>query len=196
MNKIYTKTGDKGTTGLANGERVKKNSERIEAYGTVDELNSLLGICIQHMDNLLHKPNLKVQEWCFAIQNDLFNLGSDLATPIDSRWKNMILISNTEILQLEKMVDACQHEIPKLCEFILPGGTQLSSYLQLARTVCRRAERKIVTLSQQCEINDCTVKYINRLSDFLFVLARYIQREEKSSEIVWQKDGGTRFLKI
>lgn len=190
MNKIYTKTGDKGTTGLANGERVLKNSERIESYGAVDELNSVIGVCAQQLENFSQKNNLHLLQWCFAIQNDLFNLGSDLATPIESRWKEMNLVSKKEILQLEKMIDSCQSELTPLREFILPGGTLANAYLHLARTVCRRAERKVVHLSQTFEINKYSIQYLNRLSDLLFVMARYVQSLQKKEEVTWKKDGG------
>lgn len=190
MIKIYTKTGDKGTTGLANGERVLKNSERIEAYGTVDELNAIIGICIQQLKNFFTTDDLGLQEWCFAIQNDLFNLGSDLATPIESRWQNMSLVSKQEILQLEKMIDICQEKLPVLKEFVLPGGTNANSYFHLARTVCRRAERSTVQLSQTMEINEFAIQYLNRLSDLFFVIARYVQHAENQKEVTWKKNGG------
>ncbi len=190
MIKIYTKTGDKGTTGLANGERVLKNSQRIKAYGTVDELNSIIGICVQELSSFVSTHNLNIQQWCFAIQNDLFNLGSDLATPIESRWEKMNLVSNAEILQLEKMIDTCQAHLPILKEFILPGGTLLNAYFHLARTVCRRAERCVVELSQQIDINELAIQYLNRLSDVFFIFARYVQCAQNKEEAKWQKDGG------
>lgn len=196
MIKIYTKTGDKGTTGLANGERVLKNEMRIETYGTVDELNSVLGICIQKLDALESKIQLHLKTWLFAIQNDLFNLGSDLATPISSRSEKMQIISDIEVKKIENMIDFCQNTLPELTQFVLPGGTNANAYFHLARTICRRAERHAVALAQQTEINHDAIKYLNRLSDLFFVLARYVQHQQNIPEVFWQKTGGTTNVKI
>lgn len=195
MIKIYTKTGDKGTTGLTNGERVLKNELRIEAYGTVDELNCVIGLCLQKLDHLSKNVQTQLQTWLFAIQNDLFNLGSDLATPISSRFSKMKIISADEITQLEKIIDICQETLPELREFVLPGGTIANAHLHLARTVCRRAERCVVALAQTTDINPDAVKYLNRLSDLFFVLARYVQHEQNTPEVTWKKDGGVCGLK-
>lgn len=200
ITKVYTRTGDKGTTGLADGSRIKKDHIRIESYGAIDELNSILAICKQAscVENTL--PNQSkhlsledsnlISRWIFAIQNDLFNIGSDLATPISSRWPGIILVGQDEINILEKMIDFCQEILPPLKEFVLPGGTFLNSYFHLARTVCRRTERVIVTLEQTEEINPFVLVYINRLSDLLFVLSRWVQYKCSEKELTWNKQGG------
>ena len=194
ITKVYTKTGDKGTTGLADGTRISKNNIRIESYGNIDELNSVLGICLQiSKQNPFHESEL-LDSWLFALQNDLFNIGSDLATPIASRWKNIVIVAQEEVNILEKIIDHCQEALEPLKEFVLPGGTLLNSYLHLARTVCRRSERAIVTLAQQEEINPFVVPYINRLSDLLFVLSRWVQNKSQMPELTWKKDGGLKSL--
>ena len=191
MAKVYTKTGDKGTTGLADGTRLHKNHVRIESYGNIDELNSLVGICRQSLVGLLPQDGDFLDSWLFAIQNDLFNLGSDLATPLSSRWKNMILVGAEEVLRLEKLMDFCQESLPPLTNFVLPGGTALNAQLHLARTVCRRAERSCVTLSQMDTINEWIIPYVNRLSDLFFVLSRWVQLKLGKDEVLWDKKGGT-----
>ncbi|BBH51615.1 cob(I)yrinic acid a,c-diamide adenosyltransferase [Fluviispira sanaruensis] len=196
VTKVYTRTGDKGTTALADGSRIGKDSLRLESYGTIDELNSVIGICLQNTQEISEEQALQINYWLSAIQNDLFNLGSDLATPIASRWKNMILINEADILQLEKLIDYCQLSLEPLKEFVLPGGTLLNSYLHFARTVCRRAERFIVSLAKEEEINNFALIYINRLSDLFFVLARWVQRVSAKSEMTWNKSLGVRSLKI
>ena len=192
--KVYTKTGDKGTTGLADGSRIAKDDLRIESYGTIDELNCVIGICRQNINKIpVHEQKL-LDSWLFAIQNDLFNLGSDLATPLSSRWENMITISENDVKQLEKIIDYCQNLLHPLREFVLPGGTTLNSYLHLARTVCRRSERLIVALSKEKEINSQIIPFINRLSDLLFVLSRWVQKLLNKNEVTWDKNMGVRSL--
>ena len=193
--KVYTKTGDKGTTGLADGSRVSKDDVRIESYGTIDELNSIIGICRQNIGKLPELEQEIIDRWLFALQNDLFNIGSDLATPISARWEKMIVISDTDVIQLEKIIDYCQNSLEPLKEFVLPGGTLLNSYLHLARTVCRRAERQIVTLSKENKINSQIIPFINRLSDLLFVLSRWVQKCSNKKEILWDKNMGVQSLK-
>lgn len=193
--KVYTKTGDKGTTGLADGSRISKDDLRIDSYGTIDELNSIIGICRQNINQIPTHEKELLDTWLFAIQNDLFNLGSDLATPIPSRWEKMIIISENDVKQLEKIIDYCQNLLQPLREFVLPGGTVLNSYLHLARTVCRRAERLIVTLSKENEINPQIIPFINRLSDLLFVFSRWVQKLVNKDEVTWDKNMGVRSLK-
>ncbi|APJ02435.1 cob(I)yrinic acid a,c-diamide adenosyltransferase [Silvanigrella aquatica] len=192
--KVYTKTGDKGTTGLADGSRVSKDDLRLESYGTIDELNSIIGICRQNINTIPAKEQKLLDSWLIAIQNDLFNLGSDLATPLSARWDNMITISEIDVKQLEKIIDYCQNQLPPLHEFVLPGGTLLNSYLHLARTVCRRAERLTVTLSKEKEINLNIIPFINRLSDLLFILSRWVQIIINKNEVTWNKNRGVREL--
>lgn len=192
--KVYTKTGDKGTTGLADGTRISKDDLRIETYGTVDELISVIGICRQNIFNIPKKEQDMFDTWLFAIQNDLFNLGSDLATPITSRWEKMIIIDENDTKQLEKIIDYCQESLEPLHEFVLPGGTLLNSYLHLARTICRRSERLIVSLAKEKELNPNIIPYINRLSDLLFVLSRWVQKLVNLKEVTWDKNMGVRAL--
>lgn len=194
--KVYTKTGDKGTTGLADGTRIQKDDLRIECYGTIDELNSILGICRQNLDEIPKKEKNVLDSWIFAIQNDLFNIGSDLATPLASRWENMIILSDKDTVQLEKMIDYCQNLLEPLHEFVLPGGTKLNSYFHLARTICRRAERLIVSLSFEKEINPNILPFINRLSDLFFVLSRWAQKLAKLKEVTWSKNSGVKSIEI
>lgn len=197
ITKVYTRTGDKGTTGLADGSRINKDNIRIESYGNIDELNSIIGICRQTLTHNLPVDDAKLLDtWLFAIQNDLFNIGSDLATPIASRWENMILVTQEEVTILEKMIDYCQESLAPLREFVLPGGTLLNSYFHLARTVCRRTERTAVTLSRSTEINPFIVPYLNRLSDLLFVLSRWVQHKCQKPEVTWDKKGGIKLLTI
>lgn len=196
ITKVYTKTGDKGTTGLADGSRVSKDNIRIDSYGNIDELNSILGVCRQTLNNFPTQDATMLDNWILAIQNDLFNIGSDLATPIESRWENMILTGAEEVSCLEKMIDHCQNDLPPLREFVLPGGTLLNSYFHMARTVCRRAERVSVSLAAQENINPHIIPYINRLSDLLFVLSRWVQHKFQKPEVTWNKCGGVKFLKL
>ena len=180
--KIYTKTGDKGSTSLFDGKRVKKYAERVEAYGTVDELNSVIGIALSYKipDNL--------EALLVKISNMLFVLGSDLATPLSSKNEDKISrISESDIDFLEKSIDDLTSELPELKNFILPGGSRAGSFLHLARTVCRRAERLTVSLSEREEIGLSPIIYLNRLSDFLFTAARYANHKSGFTERNWEK---------
>ena len=184
--KIYTKTGDKGKTSLFGGTRVPKHHLRIEAYGTVDELNSYIGLIRdQKIDNNTSKTLLK-------IQNELFTIGSMLATPpkketLKSGKKRLGIneISLDEILFLEKEIDAMQKLVPEMTNFILPGGHQTVSFCHIARCVCRRAERLTVQLHEEEPLNEHVLVYLNRLSDYLFVLARKLTIDNQAKEIAW-----------
>jgi len=176
--KIYTKTGDKGETGLMGGKRLGKDSLRIVAYGEVDELNAVLGICrsenkIDLFEKILHE-----------LQVELFNLGSDLATPLEEKFA-IPRVTAEQISQLETWIDRLEEDLAPLKNFILPGGSALASHLHLARTVCRRAERAIVALAKKEKINENIVPYINRLSDLLFVMARFANKCEEVEEEKW-----------
>ena len=179
--KIYTKTGDKGETSLFGGQRVLKDDLRVECYGTIDELNSLLGLAITEVSE---SEIIKVIQ---KIQNDLFDLGSELATPINKNIKNIPQISPDNISYLENGIDRFEKQLPELKQFILPGGTKGASLLHLARSVCRRGERLVVTLSKNVSISDDIVIYLNRLSDFLFVLARFENFVQNFPDINWEK---------
>lgn len=177
--KIYTKTGDKGLTSLFGGERVSKDTGRIKAYGDVDELNSQLGV-VRSL-----KPPQEIDRILQRVQRDLFTLGADLATPEKRTRKKIQRISSTHIEQLERDIDTLELSLEPLQHFILPGGTRTSAAIHVARTVCRRAERSIVRLSRKGEIRITPVVYMNRLSDFLFVAARSVNKNEGGEEDLW-----------
>lgn len=164
--KIYTKKGDGGETSLFGGQKVSKAAERIEAYGTVDELNSVIGVV------LAHPHTEEAQKWLVAIQNQLFILGADLATPFNKKVR-IDRTSDAHVKFLESAIDEMDAQLPAMKYFILPGGTLAAAQLHIARTVCRRAERLTVSCAQADEISETALKYLNRLSDFLFVLSRY-----------------------
>jgi cob(I)alamin adenosyltransferase len=177
LTKIYTRTGDKGDTGLVGGKRVSKDSPRIWAYGTVDELNSAIGLA------RAFKPDKKTDAVLASIQNDLFDLGAELATP----GQSVTHIEQRRIDALEKLMDAHNAKLGPLREFILPGGTPVGAQLHIARTICRRAERFCVRLATKETVGTLVVPYLNRLSDALFVLARSANRGAGRKEAFWAK---------
>ncbi len=176
--KIYTKKGDQGTTSLFGGAKISKHSLRIHAYGTVDELNSVLGIVLTHTVSKTGETILK------ELQNQLFVLGADLAT-LPSKKTKIERIGNKEIDQLEQWIDELDEQLPALTSFILPGGAPAGATLHLARTVCRRAERHTVALKKEDPISDEALIYLNRLSDLLFVLARFENQQAEETETKW-----------
>jgi len=184
LNKIYTRTGDAGTTGLGTGERVSKDDTRIAAYGTVDEVNATIGLVRLHLTD----DDSDVENMLSSIQNDLFDLGADLCVP--DRGEKLdyepLRISDAQVERLETEIDRLNGELNPLTSFILPGGTPAATYLHLARTVCRRAERLMVTLAalEGEQVGDPALKYVNRLSDFLFVAGRYVNGRGKS-DVLW-----------
>lgn len=182
MSKIYTKTGDKGTTSLIGGTKVPKSHLRIEAYGTVDELNSYIGLC---KDLLSDK---KAQEILQEVQDRLFTIGSSLACdPIKEPKMRIPDLKEADVVLLEKEMDRMNEAIPPMKSFILPGGHTTLSHLHIARCVCRRAERCCVRLElESLEVEPLIIKYINRLSDYLFVLSRYAGHQMKIKEIPWK----------
>lgn len=177
--KIYTKTGDDGTTSLYSGGRVVKTHLRVEAYGTVDELSAAIGVA------RAQKAASQTAEWLAEIQNQLFRLGADLATPADAASQHVVRIDADAIEWLETKIDHMSGELPELKAFILPGGSTVAAQLHVARTVCRRAERDAVKLGQNEPIGDFVVQYLNRLSDFLFTLARWENHQAGISEEEW-----------
>lgn len=179
--RIYTRTGDSGTTSLVGGSRVDKDCERLEAYGSVDELNSWLGL-IAASEVLSDERRTQLR----AIQNRLFDIGAILATEPTSAWQPAPLPAEA-VERLEAAIDEADGALPPLRQFILPGGHPDSARAHIARTVARRAERRIVALGRSVQIDSAVVRYINRLSDFLFVLAREINNRAGKSEIFWQK---------
>lgn len=177
--KIYTKTGDTGQTSLVGGTRVSKSNIRLESYGTVDELNSYIGM----IADLTEEPELT--GILRNIQYRLFSVGADLANEQDSK-KKVPVINETDIEQLELLIDKYNETLEPIRFFILPGGHQVVSFCHIARTVCRRAERCAVQLHEQEDVNTINIKYLNRLSDYLFVLARKILKDKNIEEIPWK----------
>lgn len=177
--KIYTKTGDTGETSLFGGTRVKKNHSLINAYGTVDELNSNIGVVRSH------NPTNYIESVCEILQNHLFVLGSDLATPLIKKEK-IGRIGDHHIEQLESIIDKLDKELQQLTYFILPAGSPSAAYLHVCRTVCRRAERLTIEASEGTEINPKTITFLNRLSDLLFVMARFENAQSDIPETKWK----------
>jgi cob(I)alamin adenosyltransferase len=177
LSRIYTRTGDDGSTGLGDGSRVPKDSPRVEAYGTVDELNSVIGM-------LLAVPGLtpEVTECLTEVQHELFDLGGELCIP------GHRVISAEQVTRLEQSLDELNDALPPLKEFILPGGGPAASACHLARAIARRAERRVWTLSRVENVSPEATKYLNRLSDLLFVLARVLARHERGAEVLWRHD--------
>ncbi|PCJ88678.1 MAG: ATP:cob(I)alamin adenosyltransferase [Thiotrichaceae bacterium] len=180
LTKIYTRTGDDGSTGMADGSRVAKDDGLIQAIGDVDELNSQLAVLAYHVsgvavDDVVDDINNSI----FVIQNELFNVGAELSM-------GQAMIEQNHIDTLENMLDALNKDLTPLKEFILPGGGLAASHCHVARAVCRRVERSLVSLSNQKELNAYLMAYVNRLSDYLFVLARAISKREGADEVYWQ----------
>ena len=178
LSKIYTRTGDDGTTGLGDGSRINKDSLRVEAMGDVDELNSVIGIMLtepvpEHLIGLLTQ-----------IQHDLFNVGGEICIP------GYVILQQTRIDDLEEAIDTLNDELAPLKEFILPGGSKASAYCHLARTGCRRAERKLVELHRNETVTDISLQYLNRLSDLLFVMCRTMNKEAGVLDVLWKNAQG------
>ena len=189
INRVYTRTGDRGETALVGGKRVAKDSLRIEAYGTIDELNSIVGLARVFNEESLDagEAHRFLDEVLCQIQDELFDLGSELATPPEFFQQGMYRVGGGEIARLEKLMDKCQKDLEPLTSFILPGGGRVGAYLHQCRTVCRRAEREILRLSREEEINPEVIKYVNRLSDLFFVLSRWIAKQTGEQEYLWQR---------
>ena len=188
LNRIYTRTGDKGSTGLATGQTVSKADLRVEAYGAVDETNACLGLARLHT-----AADAGFDAMLARVQNELFDLGADLSTPAksDEAAGVMLRMSDAQVERLEQEIDRLNGALPPLTSFILPGGTSAAAALHLARTVCRRAEREAVRLAEAGEqVSPVAMRYINRLSDLLFVAARYAN-DKGAAEVFW-KSGATR----
>jgi len=175
LSRIYTRTGDKGTTGLGDGTRVDKDSLRVEAYGAVDELNSLIGLLATY------KLSDVIAVQLTDIEHDLFDIGGELSIPGHS------VVSDQQVERLEVFLDTLNADLEPLQEFILPGGTTAAAVCHLARTVCRRAERRVVTLTREEVVNAASLRYLNRLSDLLFVLARSLNRAEGIKDVLWKR---------
>jgi cob(I)alamin adenosyltransferase len=187
ITKVYTRTGDAGETALVGGERVAKDSARIVAYGVIDELNSTLGLVRVHASARSEKACAALAELLRRIQNELFDLGSELATPAEAEYDGMWKASDAEVEALEQAIDAHQKTLEPLRSFILPGGGVIGATLHQARTICRRAEIEILRLSREAPVNAALLRYVNRLSDLLFVLARAIAKELGEPEFLWDR---------
>ena len=193
ITRVYTKSGDDGTTGLVGGQRVPKYDPRIEAYGTVDELASILGWARQEVVQEAvrftdRQDAARLDALLEFLGNKLFTLGGDLATRLEDRHPMMPVIRTEDIDQLERVCDAYNEHLPPLKDFILPGGSRSSSALHVARTVARRAERSVVALSEHEETGGLPAKYLNRLSDALFVVARWVNHKQRVEEVIWRRE--------
>lgn len=174
LSKIYTRTGDNGTTGLGDGSRINKDSLRVDAMGDVDELNSVIGIMMTE-----GVPEI-LQATLTEIQHDLFNVGGEICIP------GYVILPQSRVEDLEEAIDALNDTLEPLKEFILPGGTKSAAYCHLARTVCRRAERKLIELNRAEKVTDVSLQYLNRLSDLLFVMCRTINKHANVNDVLWQ----------
>ncbi len=178
--KVYTKTGDKGDTSLFGGKRISKSDLRIESYGTVDELNSWIGL-IRDQD-----INSEAGDVLIEIQDRLFTMGSMLASDPEKPLGNIPVLKEEDITFLESEMDKMDAQLPEMKSFVLPGGNTIVSYCHLARCVCRRAERMVIRLSEESKVDKLSVQYLNRLSDYLFVLSRKITKDKNASETPWK----------
>ncbi len=190
IRRVYTKTGDRGETALVGGKMVKKSSARIEAYGTIDELNSVIGVVrlANREEPGPEAARARIDAILERVQNELFNLGSVLATLPEDLGPSQPRIEERHVTALENEIDELNEGLPALRSFTLPGGGRVSSHLHLARTVCRRAERRVVSLAEQETIDDVAVRYLNRLSDAFYVIGRWNTRERGESEPLWRPE--------
>ena len=176
LSKIYTRTGDDGTTGLGDGSRVNKDDHRVDAYGDVDELNSVIGLLVSY--ELPESIQLRLTD----IQHKLFDLGGELSIP------GHTMLTKAHVTELETFLDVLNNDLDPLKEFILPGGTQAASVCHVARCVCRRAERRTITLAKTEKVNPASISYLNRLSDLLFVIARSLNKAAGKPDVLWNHD--------
>jgi cob(I)alamin adenosyltransferase len=187
ITKVYTRTGDQGSTQLVGGSVARKDDPRIEAYGTVDELNAVLGVVRSSLGALPEAGRARLDEVLARIQDDLFNVGTDLATPAEARWEGMHRVGDDEVGWLETTLDGLNEALPPLQEFVLPGGGLAGAVLHQARTVCRRAERRTLPV---CDVDPQLItgalRYLNRLSDLLFVAGRWAAHEAGVPEVTWR----------
>lgn len=183
LNRIYTKTGDGGETCLVGGQRVRKDELRLECYGTVDELNAFIGVAVVSARDAELAELVAILD---RIQHELFNLGSILATLPGDTGPQQPRITGEEVSQLEREIDRMNEELPALRSFVLPGGSRVNAELHVCRTVCRRAERLVVSLSRDADIDEVNVRYLNRLSDALFVYSRWANLKLGCGEVLWQ----------
>lgn len=189
ITRVYTRTGDQGDTGLVGGKRVPKDSLRVEAYGTIDELNSVVGITRAFNEEKLAagEAHQFLDLVLRQIQDELFDLGSELATPPECFRQDSYRVGGQQIKKIEQLIDECQKDLRALPSFVLPGGGKIGAYLHQARTICRRAERTVLRLSRIEKIGEWPLKYLNRLGDLLFVLSRWISKQTGKPEVLWQR---------
>jgi cob(I)alamin adenosyltransferase len=189
ITRVYTRTGDDGMTALVGGKRVSKDAARIEAYGTVDELNAVVGLvrAWNEEGKGQRELHLRLDAMLQEIQQELFDLGSELATPEDFTYDGMHRMGEEEVTRIERVIDECQEELEPLKSFILPGGGRISAQLHQCRTVCRRAEREILGLSRIENVGEWPLRYVNRLSDLFFVLGRWVGKNLGETEYLWQR---------
>ncbi len=188
ITRVYTRAGDTGDTALVGGKRVPKDSLRIEAYGTVDELNSIVGLArVFNNEAPATAAGDRLETMLKRLQNELFDLGSELATPPESFYEGMFRVGADEVRALEQLMDECQKDLDPLQSFILPGGGRVSGFLHQCRTVCRRAERIVLRLGREEEIGPWPLRYLNRLGDLFFVLSRWIGKQSGESEYLWER---------
>lgn len=189
ITRVYTRTGDGGETALVGGRRVPKDAPRIEAYGTIDELNAIIGLArVFNAERLKKGKDYRWLDEVFrSIQNELFDLGSELATPDDSAYEGMHRVGEAQVTALEQLMDRCQKDLKPLKSFVLPGGGRVGGFLHQARTVCRRAERRVLALARVETISPWPLKYVNRLSDLLFVLSRWVGHRLGETEYLWER---------
>jgi cob(I)alamin adenosyltransferase len=188
ITRVYTRTGDRGETALVGGKRVPKDSLRIEAYGTVDELNAAVGLARAfNQDAPASAARDRLEAVLKRIQNELFDLGSELATPVDAVYPGMFRVGESEVAALERLMDECEQDLEPLNSFVLPGGGRVSAFLHQCRTVCRRAERIVLRLQRDEAIGAGPLRYLNRLGDLFFVLSRWVGKQYGEREILWER---------
>jgi len=189
ITRVYTRTGDGGETSLVGGKRVAKDSPRIVAYGTLDELNAIVGLARTfNAERLAEGEHHRwLDEILRQIQNELFDLGSELATPPEAEYEGMFRVGESQVIALERLMDRCQKDLPPLKSFTLPGGGRVNAFLHQARTVCRRAERELLAASRTEAIGEWPLRYVNRLSDLFFVLSRWVARHLGETEYLWER---------
>jgi cob(I)alamin adenosyltransferase len=189
ITRVYTRRGDQGETDLVGGQRVPKDGPRITAYGTVDELNAALGVAraMHAAERPRRRVSTALDDVLRRLQNELFDLGAELATPAEARVPGMFRLGAAEVTALETTLDRCQRDLAPLRSFVLPGGGAVSAQLHVARTVCRRAERDVLALMRHEDVGPWPLAYLNRLSDLLFVLSRWIGHHRGEREFLWER---------
>lgn len=188
ITRVYTRTGDQGLTALVGGKRVPKDSLRIASYGTIDELNASVGLARTFNADAPDSPaRQRLEAILKGLQNELFDLGSELATPADAHYDGMFHVGAAEVEALEHLMDELQEDLEPLDSFILPGGGKVSAFLHQCRTVCRRAERDILRLGREEDLGEWPLRYVNRLSDLFFVLSRWAAKQQGQPEYLWER---------